>query len=110
MNSKWLRQFIYSVSTLKGKAAPPEEPLLQTTFDKFYVPLLNKDYTPCSRDKLADCIDYAVIEMETAILNNIQVHFVKRQMKYMRAKYPDMEKERTLETTQAVQRRSSVNR
>jgi hypothetical protein len=42
MNSKWLRQFIYSVSTVKGKAMPPEEPLLRMTFDKFYVPLLNK--------------------------------------------------------------------
>jgi hypothetical protein len=102
----WLRQFISLVSTLNGKATLPEDKELQLTFDKFYLPLLNKviryfyifnkqifkEYIQPSQDNLSDCIRYVLIEMETAITNNIQIHFVARQMKFLQAKYPDKSK------------------
>jgi hypothetical protein len=56
-----------------------------------------------SRDNLADCIGYAVTEMETAITNNIQMHFSSRQMKFLRAKYPEKSKEGIMEIAERVQ-------
>lgn len=50
------------------------------------------EYVKPSRDNLADCIQNACKEMLTCIENNIQIHFVKRQIKYLRARHPEKPK------------------
>jgi hypothetical protein len=45
---------------------------------------LRQEKESLARDGLKDCLAYAARDMETAIANNIQVHFFKRQFRYLR--------------------------
>lgn len=76
MDQSWVRKFIHATSTLNGRHSLPDDEEICKTFNELYLPLLeNKIPTEhfASRDNLSDCVDYAAVEMVTAIKNNIQV-------------------------------------
>lgn len=105
MDNSCVRKFIQATSTLHGTHSLPDDEEICKTFRDLYLPLLGNRklaeyFEP--RDNLSDCIDYAAVEMLTSIknniqvqrvwLNNIQVHFISRQMNFLRRQSPKVEK------------------
>lgn len=76
MNQSWLRKFLCATSTKKGEHSLPDKEI-KKTYDDLYVQFIPSGKTAiehfASRDKLSVCIDYAAVEMLTAITNNIKV-------------------------------------
>ena len=91
ITTTWLSQFFYFVSISTKKDQWKKDANIQSTYNKLYKPLIQDHLIP-KRNNLSDCITYEVIQMLTCIKNNIQIHFVKRQFKYLKSKYPDKEK------------------
>jgi len=100
VTSTWIKRFFYFVSTV-GKSEKEDkvflkDPSIAKTYDDCYLPIVHSafglEYVAPSRDNLSECISYAGQEMITCIENNIKSHFVRRQMKYLQAKYPKAEK------------------
>ncbi len=77
MNQSWLRKFLCATSIKKGKHSLPDDVEIKKTYDDLYVQFIPSGKTAiehfASRDKLSVCIDYAAVEMLTAITNNIKV-------------------------------------
>lgn len=89
LNSNYLRQFMLAMSHRENKQG--REPKIDESIihSKKLMGCEPADGLPC-RDYLSECIGYAAIDMETAIKNNIKMHFFKRQYKYLRKVEPTL--------------------
>ena len=90
LEKNYLIQFFYSVSKGKGNAYIDPE-ILQTKKDHFF------QKEEWKREKMNNCLLHAATEMETAIKNNICLHFFKRQYQYYKKKFPELDKKKLKE-------------
>jgi len=68
---------------------------------------LERGYTKPDRKNLADAIGYACEEMLlTCVHNNIQIHFIKRQWKYLYAMNPDAKKDELFQKLKELNEKS----
>ena len=90
LESNYLRQFFYCVSTTRRKCKIPkvDEAILRTKkelYDPLQPPTLY-------RDGLKGFLNSEAVVMATCIRNNIVMHFFKRQRKYLRLVHPEIPK------------------
>lgn len=107
----WMNGFFYAVSSLNGKdESLGKDPELLKTYNNEYLPLIHaafgNGYTKPDRKNLADAIGYACEEMLTCVHNNIRIHFIKRQWKYLRITNPDAKKDELFQKLKELNEKS----
>jgi len=90
---EYMMQFLRQVSYKNNRQG------IKEALDEDIVDTKVTHYDSTRKGRLSLCRDYlleplrsAVTEMETAVKNNIQIHFFKRQYKFLQKLYPDKDK------------------
>ena len=92
LNRRYVRKFVDTISyktNKQGRSVKQDEEIIKTKND-LYDKVRGPSKAQC-RDYLKVPLDYALIEMETAITNNIKVHFIKRHFRYLKYLHPNIE-------------------
>jgi hypothetical protein len=102
LEKNYLIQFFYAVSKGKRNAFIDSE-ILQTKKDHF------SQKEEWKREKIINCLLHAATEMETAIKNNISLHFFKRQYGYYKNKLPKDNLSKDKKKEQEKQLKQKIN-
>jgi hypothetical protein len=84
----YVKKFLFAVSIVTDKRGRPpkkgeDEISIDKTYEQLYKPLRNGK-KPLVRSEIHYILDESATDMATAINNNIQVHFLKRQQKHIK--------------------------
>jgi len=93
LSEEYMMQFLRQVSYKNNKQGKKEE--LDDDIKKtkiLHYDALRKGRPLLCRDYLLEPLRSAATEMETAVKNNIQIHFFKRQYKFLQKLYPDKDR------------------